>query len=106
MCLSSLVPTDLYSLSLPDALPISLRLVGRDTRDRVGNLVTQVGLAREAVELDAEPVQRRADLLEHARRCTGDRKSTRLNSSHQINSYAVFCLKKNQKNENQLTDPS
>src|SRR5438552_8281152 len=24
-----------------------------------------------------------------------DRKSTRLNSSHQINSYAVFCLKKN-----------
>src|SRR5258708_124252 len=29
----------------------------------------------------------------------GDRKSTRLNSSHQIISYAVFCLKKkNQKN--------
>src|SRR3990170_4551179 len=25
----------------------------------------------------------------------GDRKSTRLNSSHQIISYAVFCLKKN-----------
>src|SRR3990170_1068005 len=25
-----------------------------------------------------------------------DRKSTRLNSSHQIISYAVFCLKKNQ----------
>src|SRR5207244_7544479 len=32
--------------------------------------------------------------------CSGkDRKSTRLNSSHQIISYAVFCLKK--KNENQ-----
>src|SRR5438552_2018799 len=31
-----------------------------------------------------------------------DRKSTRLNSSHQINSYAVFCLKK--KNENEV-DP-
>src|SRR5258708_8875327 len=29
--------------------------------------------------------------LEHARE---DRKSTRLNSSHQITSYAVFCLKK------------
>src|SRR5260363_463645 len=27
-----------------------------------------------------------------------DRKSTRLNSSHQIISYAVFCLKKKQKN--------
>src|SRR5258708_31132898 len=26
--------------------------------------------------------------------CKGDRKSTRLNSSHQIISYAVFCLKK------------
>src|SRR5258708_25570973 len=29
-----------------------------------------------------------------ARRSHGDRKSTRLNSSHQIISYAVFCLKK------------
>src|SRR5258708_32071171 len=29
-------------------------------------------------------------------RC-GDRKSTRLNSSHQIISYAVFCLKKKKK---------
>src|SRR5258708_22088943 len=28
---------------------------------------------------------------------TGDRKSTRLNSSHQIISYAVFCLKKKKK---------
>src|SRR5258708_27447056 len=28
------------------------------------------------------------------RRSNEDRKSTRLNSSHQINSYAVFCLKK------------
>src|SRR5258708_27300363 len=30
--------------------------------------------------------------LDH--RLRGDRKSTRLNSSHQIISYAVFCLKK------------
>src|SRR5947208_6967535 len=30
----------------------------------------------------------------------GDRKSTRLNSSHQIISYAVFCLKKKNKNVN------
>src|SRR5438552_5921430 len=29
-----------------------------------------------------------------------DRKSTRLNSSHQIISYAVFCLKKKKKKEN------
>src|SRR5260363_147889 len=34
-----------------------------------------------------------------------DRKSTRLNSSHQIISYAVFCLKKKKKNrEGRLTD--
>src|SRR5258708_7157183 len=29
----------------------------------------------------------------------GDRKSTRLNSSHQIISYAVFCLKKKKRNK-------
>src|SRR5207244_8534509 len=32
--------------------------------------------------------------LDGAAVCGGDRKSTRLNSSHQIISYAVFCLKK------------
>src|SRR2546422_5736844 len=37
------------------------------------------------------------DLL---RRPHGDRKSTRLNSSHGYISYAVFCLKKKKKNQN------
>src|SRR5947208_6585708 len=32
-----------------------------------------------------------------------DRKSTRLNSSHQIISYAVFCLKKKKKQKNKRT---
>src|SRR5258708_19310846 len=32
-----------------------------------------------------------------------DRKSTRLNSSHQIISYAVFCLKKKKKNHKSIT---
>src|SRR2546430_11057259 len=31
------------------------------------------------------------------RQCAGDRKSTRLNSSHSQISYAVFCLKKKKK---------
>src|SRR5258708_17485214 len=31
-----------------------------------------------------------------------DRKSTRLNSSHQIISYAVFCLKKKKKNKQKI----
>src|SRR5438132_8854732 len=34
----------------------------------------------------------------------GDRKSTRLNSSHTVISYAVFCLKKKKKNnKNKIT---
>src|SRR2546422_3056207 len=33
-------------------------------------------------------------LLRVPKRCSGDRKSTRLNSSHGYISYAVFCLKK------------
>src|SRR2546426_2202186 len=32
-----------------------------------------------------------------------DRKSTRLNSSHLVISYAVFCLKKKKKKENSVT---
>src|ERR1022692_4409400 len=32
--------------------------------------------------------------------CRTDRKSTRLNSSHLVISYAVFCLKKKKKNNN------
>src|SRR5256885_9411754 len=32
----------------------------------------------------------------------GDRKSTRLNSSHLVISYAVFCLKKKKKHENTM----
>src|SRR5690625_6561338 len=34
----------------------------------------------------------------------GDRKSTRLNSSHVAISYAVFCLKKKKKNTKHKTD--
>src|SRR2546426_8598023 len=34
-----------------------------------------------------------------------DRKSTRLNSSHLVISYAVFCLKKKKENEQTLLQP-
>src|SRR5258708_26356542 len=40
-----------------------------------------------------ELAQQRLDLIRYLRQIL-DRKSTRLNSSHQIISYAVFCLKK------------
>src|SRR5947208_7494765 len=64
-------PTEIYTLSLHDALPI----FPPGTR-----IPARVSLAR------GRHVFRRED-----------RKSTRLNSSHQIISYAVFCLKKKKK---------
>src|SRR5215216_7723965 len=46
----------------------------------------------------ADPDPPRADRQLGARRRPQDRKSTRLNSSHQIISYAVFCLPKKKRN--------
>src|SRR2546426_5793110 len=43
---------------------------------------------------DRESEGRGADPPERRRDRDGDRKSTRLNSSHLVISYAVFCLKK------------
>src|SRR5258708_24460100 len=40
----------------------------------------------------------RLEAVEQGPKGAGDRKSTRLNSSHQIISYAVFCLKKKKRN--------
>src|SRR5436190_22313663 len=40
-----------------------------------------------------------------ARRSGSDRKSTRLNSSHTVTSYAVFCLKKKKVFEKELRRP-
>src|SRR5690349_23714968 len=71
--------TEIYTLSLHDALPIWLRL--RQTGRRAG--------IRRAPDAGAEPLRRR-----DARGAPEDRKSTRLNSSHVEISYAVFCLKK------------
>src|SRR5258708_22041448 len=51
-------------------------------------------LAEERVTLAQILVQRQ---IAEAERAYTDRKSTRLNSSHQIISYAVFCLKKKKK---------
>src|SRR2546430_4096017 len=65
--------TEIYTLSLHDALPISLR-----------------AFDVHAVDYLLKPFSReRFD-----RAFDQDRKSTRLNSSHSQISYAVFCLKK------------
>src|SRR2546422_8637929 len=62
--------TEIYSLSLHDALPISEK--GHAYLDYFSAMVDEQGLLKKEL----------------------DRKSTRLNSSHGYISYAVFCLKK------------
>src|SRR2546430_14738607 len=73
--------TEIYTLSLHDALPISAPYHppdSRRSRTPAGNEASQV------------------------RRAGRDRKSTRLNSSHSQISYAVFCLKKKKKTLQQV----
>src|SRR3712207_7736848 len=54
--------------------------------------------------LHAYQVKRNAGaLLDRAMAAEGDRKSTRLNSSHANISYAVFCLKKKKTNHKEHT---
>src|SRR5258708_35109119 len=66
--------TEIYTLSLHDALPIYMGPLFEPLGNQVALRIVVVAAA--AAE---------------------DRKSTRLNSSHQIISYAVFCLKKKKK---------
>src|SRR2546422_2065620 len=78
--------TEIYTLSLHDALPISHR------RQGVGLPVRQVPGGGRGPRAGDE-VHRRSH-GDRPRLPQGDRKSTRLNSSHGYISYAVFCLKK------------
>src|SRR3712207_8573104 len=84
--------TEIYTLSLHDALPIYLL---RQGRERVGDdappLVEHHEAAGPLARLTRSPRQRTTNKPQ-------DRKSTRLNSSHANISYAVFCLKKKKKN--------
>src|SRR2546422_1825795 len=77
--------TEIYTLSLHDALPISIR------RCRTG----RSSWPRRMQRTRCDGWRKRRDCL------WGDRKSTRLNSSHGYISYAVFCLKKKKKNRQQ-----
>src|SRR5258708_16333457 len=88
--------TEIYTLSLHDALPI-LR------RRRLGlRPHPAVGGGRRVACGERQPHHRR-----HGERgCRQDRKSTRLNSSHQIISYAVFCLKKKNEKIIEIDPPS
>src|SRR3712207_9021105 len=91
--------TEIYTLSLHDALPIS---------DRGGLAPGDQGCAGLVVHevVAGDRGVRRADRLRVRRpRAAGgpvDRKSTRLNSSHANISYAVFCLKKKNLSHKQI----
>src|SRR5437762_7505633 len=71
--------TEIYTLSLHDALPICVFPVSRGARDPTAD----VTVAED--QIGGHDLERL------------DRKSTRLNSSHRCISYAVFCLKKKKK---------
>src|SRR2546426_5711013 len=60
------------------------------------------GQLQPGVAANGDSVRRLMDAREHNRTALADRKSTRLNSSHLVISYAVFCLKK-KKNRNRKT---
>src|SRR5258708_22061931 len=82
--------TEIYTLSLHDALPIYLPVFRRQDygSSRCRSDRAQILSRGLAPGESGEKIMLRLDLRER------DRKSTRLNSSHQIISYAVFCLKK------------
>src|SRR5690606_40948238 len=95
-------PSVIYSLSLHDALPISdqvfkvLRSSGT-TSQQTSRIVldrrTSMAQSRALVVILQQflgKARRPMLIIDHP----GDRKSTRLNSSHVKISYAVFCLKK------------
>src|SRR2546426_10366238 len=73
--------TEIYTLSLHDALPISSGLPSTERKSFCGGSPLRTFLAGSGC----------SGIL-------GDRKSTRLNSSHLVISYAVFCLKKKKPN--------
>src|SRR5438128_8106168 len=85
--------TEIYTLSLHDALPIFRRHRG----DRAGRRVRAPQLLHDDAGGRDE---RLAVARDHGCR---DRKSTRLNSSHGSISYAVFCLKKKKRKQHKDT---
>src|SRR5256885_2759092 len=92
--------TEIYTLSLHDALPICQQGQRGQHHDHG---VVDGWLGGMYLKLGEQP---RADAHNDGEHQHLDRKSTRLNSSHLVISYAVFCLKKKkqQKNTSSSTD--
>src|SRR5688500_19721426 len=93
--------TTLYTLSLHDALPISEEVLGLEFQ---GERVAPKNAKARNIAFDVTPNRLVTGIVtengviyppyEINLRQAVDRKSTRLNSSHLVISYAVFCLKK------------
>src|SRR3712207_7297611 len=91
--------TEIYTLSLHDALPICARTRARSKPLRwVPPCMLRIVLVKDST-VRSYPVPQRSATSTWARR---DRKSTRLNSSHANISYAVFCLKKKKKHTTRI----
>src|SRR5699024_11386854 len=91
----------LYTLSLHDALPISLRPASRNRVENFGISILRQWARGSTTHLSRQRGTTRQVAHEEAFSRGTDRKSTRLNSSHVSISYAVFCLKKKKKNTEQ-----
>src|SRR3712207_8520956 len=96
--------TEIYTLSLHDALPISIPLASL-RRARPDHCPERHPARITGHERLGKDHQRGALLRTFAREPSEDRKSTRLNSSHANISYAVFCLKKKNKQESIILSP-
>src|SRR5947207_11792323 len=81
--------TEIYTLSLHDALPIFA--VGTPS---ASNGAADLSAVFDVVAGIGRAMDRYKVIVVKSTVPVGDRKSTRLNSSHTVISYAVFCLKK------------
>src|SRR5690242_21633298 len=93
--------TEIYTLSLHDALPICQgEHEGREPDGPFGREPAAERPEEQAPEQQLLADRRHEPRHQHeqGQLQTPDRKSTRLNSSHMSISYAVFCLKKKKKN--------
>src|SRR3712207_8763429 len=82
--------TEIYTLSLHDALPIywfQVAALSAPSSQTASLLNVAINKFKAEDQTYSSLVKRLASMI-------GDRKSTRLNSSHANISYAVFCLKK------------
>src|SRR5207249_11529198 len=102
--LTTTPPTQLYTLSLHDALPISFRGSAPPAtcaRHQAGTWPPKL----EKTLAETRPRSSHRGQGGSNGESVPDRKSTRLNSSHVSISYAVFCLKKKKYYKNKKTIP-